>query len=173
MKRSAVELLPDDIKRELNGLLVSKGFSDYSGLADFLEQKGWQISRSALHRYGQRFEERLGALRLATEQADAMTKAAPDESGVVSDAVIRMCQERMLTLVMNLPDEEVVDNMPRISRAVADLSRAGVGQKRWMAEVKARAQSVAEDVAKDAKKAGLSDETVSTIRARILGITGD
>lgn len=48
--------LPVDVQREIDSRLTRNGFSHYDQLADELRQRGYRISRSALHRHGQELE---------------------------------------------------------------------------------------------------------------------
>ena len=68
-KRSAILTLPAPVKAWLDQALAEGGFARYQLLADELKTRGYEISKSAIHRYGQQFEERLAALKLATEAA--------------------------------------------------------------------------------------------------------
>lgn len=55
-KRNAIEMQPPEVRMMIREELYHSGFSDYTGLADELNAKGYAISRSALHRYGQRLQ---------------------------------------------------------------------------------------------------------------------
>jgi hypothetical protein len=150
---------------------VQSNFSGYELLAAELKQRGCVISKTGLHRYGQVFEERLKTLRLVTEQARAVVQASPDEDGAVNDALVRLTQEKMFGILMEINvDPDSVD-LAKLARAVAELGKASVAQKRW--QVDARKQALA-DAAKEAgaaaKSVGLTDDAVEQIKRRILGI---
>lgn len=165
--RSKVATLPPEVKAWLDGALAENSFSDYELLADELKVRGYAISKSALHRYGQAFETRLSALKMASEQARAVVAAAPDEEGAVNEALMRLVQEHLFKLLMA---EEGEFDLPKVARAVAELGRATVTQKKWQAEVRARAEAAAAAVEKIAKKGGLSADSVDQLRREILGI---
>jgi hypothetical protein len=170
--RSKVFTLPDDVKAALDKKLVKGGFSDYSGLAAWLEEQGYEISRTSLHRYGQEFESRLAAIKVATEQAQAIAEAANDEAGVMGDALTRLCQEKAFQVLVNMsdPDPEKVD-LNKMGIMIARLNRVSVAQKKWMAEAKDKAKKAAETVEK--KVAGKIDaETLRQVREEIYGIVG-
>jgi len=93
-----------------------------------------------LHRYGQGFEERLAALKMASEQARAVVTAAPDEEGAVNEALMRLVQEHLFKLLMSEGDQ--ID-LPKVARAVAELGRASVVQKKWQTEVRGKAEAAA------------------------------
>lgn len=159
--------MPAEIKAWLDRALAENNFSDYELLAEELKARGYAISKSALHRYGQAFETRLSALKMASEQARAVVAAAPDEEGAVNEALMRLVQEHLFKLLMA---EEGEFDLPKVARAVAELGRATVTQKKWQAEVRARAEAAAAAVEKIAKKGGLSAESVDQLRREILGI---
>ena len=165
--RSKVAALPAEVKAWLDRALAENNFSDYEVLAEELKARGYAISKSALHRYGQAFETRLSALKMASEQARAVVAAAPDEEGAVNEALMRLAQEHLFKLLMA---EEGEFDLPKVARAVAELGRATVTQKKWQAEVRARAEAAAAAVEKIAKKGGLSAESVDQLRREILGI---
>ena len=159
--------MPAEIKEWLDRALAENNFSDYELLAAASKARGYAISKSALHRYGQAFETRLSALKMASEQARAVVAAAPDEEGAVNEALMRLVQEHLFKLLMA---EEGEFDLPKVARAVAELGRATVTQKKWQAEVRARAEAAAAAVEKIAKKGGLSAESVDQLRREILGI---
>lgn len=165
--RSKVAALPPEVKSWLDRALVDGNFGDYAALSDLLMERGFAISRSALQRYGQSFEERLSALKLASEQAKAVVLAAPDEEGAVNEALMRLVQEHLFKLLMS---EGGDIDLPKVARAVAELGKASVVQKKWQTEVRARAEAAAAQVEKIARKGGLNADTVAEIRREILGV---
>lgn len=167
--RSKVAALPAEVKAWLDQALVENNFAGYESLAEELTARGYSIGKSALHRYGQNFEERLSALKLASEQARAVVAAAPDEEGAVNEALMRLVQEHLFKLLMS--DGAQID-LPKVAKAVAELGRASVVQKKWQAEVRAKAEAAASQVEKIAKKGGLDAATVAEIRREILGVAG-
>ena len=52
--RSSIEKLPEDVRRWLERALTENGFSGYVELETLLREKGYSISKSAIHRYGQK-----------------------------------------------------------------------------------------------------------------------
>lgn len=169
-KPSSIEILPQAVKEWLDTTLVEKNFSGYQLLENELKERGYQISKSAIHRYGQNFEKRLAAVRLSTEQAKAIVDASPDDEGAMNEALMRLVQDKLFSILMDLQIDPEKVNFTSLAKAVAELSRASVTQKKWTADVKKKAQETASVVALAAKKGGLSDETVDQIKRQILGI---
>ncbi len=90
----------------------------------------------------------------------------------MGDAVTQMLQAKVMDLVFAMDDIDPDDvKLTDLISSVARLNASSVVQKKWASEVKARARTAAEDIAKVAKAAGLTPETVSEIRSKILGIT--
>ena len=172
-RRSAVELLPPELKAWLDAELIKRGFSDYVELANDLNIKGGGdvISKSSLHRYGQNFEERLQALKFSTEQAKALIDASPDNEDAMNQALVRLTQEKIFSILLELKVDPSKVNLSGLTRSIAELARASITVKDYAAKVKAKALDAATAVAATAKKAGLSDDAVEQIKRRILGIT--
>lgn len=170
-RRSAVEQLPAHVKEYLDKALVEGNFSGYEALAADLQSRGYSISKSSLHRYGMDFEARLSALKIATEQAKAIAESAPDDAGMMGDALTRLVQQKAFDVLIGMEIEDPNSiKLTDLGEMIAKLNKTSVEQKKWAAEVKKRTQAAAEEVAKVAKAGGLSEDAVSTIRARILGI---
>ena len=170
-RRSKVEALPAPVKAWLDQALVENNFSQYERLAAELGKRGYSIGKSSLHNYGQAFEERLKTLRLVTEQARAVVQAAPDDDGAVNDALVRLTQEKMFSILMEMNVAPDAVDLPKLARAVAELGKASVAQKRWQAEARKQALAdAAKEAGEAAKSAGLTDEAAAQIQKRILGV---
>lgn len=165
--RSKVAALPAKVKEWLDNSLMESNFSGYEALAAELERRGFSIGKSALHRYGSEFEDKLASLKMASEQARAVVLAAPDDEGSVNEALMRLVQERLFTLLMS--DGGKMD-LTKVAKAVAELGKASVVQKKWQSEYREKAEAAASRVEKIAKKGGLNQTTVDEIRREILGM---
>lgn len=182
-RRSSLLQIPTELRERLNARLVQQGFSDYDGLLDWLhdelETAGLElrISRTALWRHGQKFEEKLEALRMATEQAKAISDGAEDDEGAMTDALVRLVQEKVFGILLELEVDPKRVNLGSLGKMVAQLSRASIAQKKYMREVRdeiaRKAAAAAEKVAALTNKGGLSPEVAAQIRAEILGIRVD
>ena len=164
--RSKISRLPAQIKAWLDTTLADNGCSDYVLLSDALKARGFDISKSAIHRYGQEFEDKLFAIKIATEQAKAITDAIPDDAGAMNDALIRLVQQKAFDTLVKMEEGASIKD---IGLMVARLSNATVKQKQFAEEVRAKAVVAADAVEAIAKKGGLSAEALDTIRRGILG----
>jgi hypothetical protein len=98
-------------------------------------------------------------------------QSANDDEGAVSEALMRLVQEKLFQVMLEFkvdPDKPL--NIASAAKAVAELSRATVTQKKWQAEVRNKATLAADSVEAIAKKGGLSADALETIRRDILGI---
>ena len=176
--RSKVHTLPPELKEWLDGQLVARGFGDYVQLAADLKARGADVSKSALQRYGSPFEQRMAQLKMASDQARALVDAAPDEEDKLGAAVIRMTQEKIFNLLMELDINPEEVDVNKLFKNAAEIGKASVNQKRFSMEARtaikeeARRELLEEQKAKlDAlgNKGGVTTETKLAIR-EALGI---
>lgn len=170
--RSKIATLPEEIKAALDKELISRGFADYGELADWLAGQGFEISRSSLHRYGQEFEQKCEAIKIATEQAKAIVSVVGDDEGNMNEALIRLIQQQSFDILIKNSQEEGGDLtkvLPKMGIMVARLSRASVDQKKWAAETRKKTLSEAADAVENtARQEGVSPETIIKIRRDVL-----
>lgn len=170
--RSAVQQLPEEIRTELDRRLVASGFGGYEALSDWLGEQGLEISKSSLHRYGSAFEKKLGALRIASQQAKAIAEAVGDDQNAMGEALVNLAQEKAFNVLMEMDIDPEGQDFSKLTRSIAELNRAAVQQKKFAEEVRAKAQKVADEITADAGSKGLSPEFAAQIRAKVLGIAG-
>lgn len=173
--RSAIAALPAKTRKALEARLVQGGFSRYTDLAQWLAGEGFEISRSALHRFGKDFQARIDAIRKSTEMARALREQCGDDDGALNDASLRMAQRLLFDVLQQIEASDIESiEIPKLVRALADLSRASVTQKKWQQEydekLAARAEAAAEKAESIARSGGLSEDGVRAIREQFLGL---
>lgn len=172
--------LPDDVRSWLDKTLIKGNFSGYEMLENALRERGFAISKSAIHRYGQKFERRLAAIKASTEAARMLTEGAADDQDARSEAVIALVQTELFEVIVNLQEaaDDDIDAAERVkllsgaAKNIAALSRASVNLKQYQAKVRA------EDAAKlarlegeaEAGKGTLDLATIKRIREELYGI---
>ncbi|WP_432719860.1 DUF3486 family protein [Jeongeupia wiesaeckerbachi] len=177
-RQSSIDGLPEDVRRWLERALADSNFSGYQALEEMLHDRGYAISKSAIHRYGQKIERRFAAIKASTEAARMLTEGAADDQDARSEAVIALVQTELFDSLINLQDasDEKLTPAERIgllsdaAKNIATLARASVNQKKFRLELQARAQAAADAVEKVVKTGGLSDDAANVIRKQILGI---
>lgn len=173
MLRSSIELLPDEVRQELEKRLIQGAFSGYEALAEWLGEQGYEIGKSSVHRYGKRFKDKLRALKVATDQAKAIAEASEDDAGAMNDAIIRLVQTKTFELLIELESDD--KSLPRIGQMVAKLAQAAVRQKKWQQEMEGK---IREKALKDAANAiesaaaeqGLNKDQAEFWRKKVLGV---
>lgn len=179
--RSKVESLPEDVRRWLERALTDSGFSGYEALEDMLRDKGYAISKSAIHRYGQKIERRFAAIKASTEAARMLTEGAADDQDARSEAVIALVQTEIFDTIVNMQEassEEISDAdrlgmMSEAAKNIATLTRASVTLKRFQSEVRAKLESkmaALEAESKSGKGRRFDAETLRIVREEIYGI---
>ena len=171
--RDKISQLPAEVRSEIDRLLIDRGFSGYEALEEqILEAHGIEVGKSTLHRYGQRLERRLSAIKASTEAAKAIADAAPDEADQRSAAVISLVQSDLFEAMISLREADDEDDpasrvkmLSQAARAIAEASRASVNQKKWSAEVRARLDALEENAA-DKR---LDADTLRAVREALYG----
>jgi hypothetical protein len=181
-KREAVGTLPDDVRAWLDKSLIKGNFSGYEALEQTLRERGYQISRSAIHRYGQKFERRLAGIKASTESEPMLTEGASDDQDARSEAVIALVQTELFETIVNLQeasdeDTDPADRLGLMSKAaknIAALSRASVNLKQYQAKVRAEVlRAATKEAEKVVAQIGVTDDQWALIRAKFLGVEVD
>ncbi len=142
-RRSKVHSLPPELKEWLDAELVRRGFGDYVQLAADLKERGAELSKSALQRYGSPFEQRLAQLKMASEQAKALVDSAPDDEDKLGAAVVRLTQEKIFSVLMELDIDPRDIDVNKLFKNAAEIGKASVTQKRLSLEVRAQVEEAA------------------------------
>lgn len=176
--RSKITQLPKSVREWIEKQIIEQDFSGYDLLAEMIRSEGVDVSKSGLQRHGAMIEKRLAAVKASTEVAERIANAAPDDQDNRSAAVMSLLQSGFLEAIVKMQDAEQESSDPvkylrmlnGAAVAMAQLTNASVGQKRWMIEMRNKLKAAADDVAATAKKAGLDDSAIDVIKRRILGI---
>jgi hypothetical protein len=183
-RKSTISRLPLDARAFIEGQLAD-GRLTLDELIAALQQRfpshqaaGDLPSRAAVHRYGQKLERRLSAIRASTEAAKIIQAQAGDNTDARSEALTALIQTELFEAILNLqetddPDMDPGERVGMLSSAaknIATLTRSSFGLKQFQAKVLERTQAAAANVEKIAKKGGLSAESAAELRREILGI---
>lgn len=179
-RRSTIDKLPEDVRRWLERALTGSGFSGYAELEALMRDKGYLISKSAIHRYGQKIERRFGAIRAATEAARMLTEGAADDQDARSEAVIALIQTELFESIVQLQeaeDEEIdpqvrVALLSKVAKNVATLSRASVNLKKFQQDLREKIAAKMDALEAESKSGSgrIDAETLRRVREEIYGI---
>lgn len=178
-KQSAIDQLNPEDKTWLDSRFRDQGFCGYVEIAEILMERGYNVSKSSVHRYGQKLEQKLAAVQASTQAALLIADAAPDDSDMRTQAVLSLMQTQLFDTLIALQEAgaEGVDPAKRLAliascgKGIASIAQASIGQKKWMLEVRDRVEKAAQAVESIVKKGGLSKEAAAAIKREILGIT--
>lgn len=178
--RNKVFSLPPEVREELNEKLVSTGFQDYAGLAAWLTDRGFEVSRSSVQRYGQdlqeEFEEAMGSVRRTTEMAKAMADAVEDDEGNLIDATARLVQEHLLRISlefrkMEIEPDAAAHNLGKVAKALDSLGRLSLSQKKHARDLLLQKRNELEGKVDEAAK-GKKTLTVEDFKAAVREVYG-
>jgi hypothetical protein len=180
--RSAIAKLPEAVLEELNKKLIDQAFSDYEGLAVWLQGQGYQIGKTAVWQHGAglqaKMEKSLSRARERMEIAKALRGASDDEKAALMEANEMVAMDQIMDMFEEVSSLEIGDRMaavPKLVRAIADLNRSAIGSAKWKREFEAeiRKQAMEEAASKAeevARRNGLSSEMISAFKREMLGV---
>jgi len=188
-RKSTISRLPADVKAYIEGKLAEGRLTLDELIGDLRNrfpqqaQLGELPSRAAVHRYGQKLDRRLSAIKASTEAAKLIRAQAGDDQDARSEALTAMIQTELFEAILQLqeaddPDMDPGERVGMLSSAaknIATLTRSSVNLKQFQAKVEdeTRKRLMEEQRAKlDAmgSKGGVTEETKRAIR-EALGIT--
>lgn len=184
--RNAIFTLPPELRDQLNAKLVQSGFGDYTGLSAWLQEQGWEISKSAVHRYGQalasEYEAAMADVKKATELARAYAADDADDGAALTGAIARMAQESLLRILLALrkaeqagehEPQEMAKHMSQVSRALADLGRVTISHAKHASAIRAQlAQELEQRVQQAGAGGAISPEQLRKIISEAYGVAG-
>ncbi len=176
-----IQRLPEDLKLELDRRLSGGTFRSWRKLSEWLGQNGYQISHTSLYEYGQKFDRRLDAIRLATEQARIVCAQFKDDDVQMQTALLRLVQTRLFE-VLSAVNEKTKSGRPKrggekiapvnitvLARCVLGLARADSENRKWAERARAAVATAAKKLDEAAGK-GLSTDAADQIRAVLMEI---
>lgn len=158
--------LPREVRAEVDRLLLEPGVT-YDDITAFLRERGHDISRSAIGRYGKEFMTAYQRLRQVEDQAKSLVSEAGDGL-VLEEAASKLFAQQILEALVN--NSMDVREKAKLIDAFAKLQASSTMREKFKSEIRKQVVKVADEAVKTAKKGGLSDEAANEIRKKILGI---
>lgn len=185
-RKSKIELLPEEIRAQLNVLIRSGDMTQkdiLEAVNAMIEEAGLsdeaKLSRSSFNRYAKRMEDMGQRLRQSREVAEVwITKLgeAPtsDVGKLLQEFVRTMAFETSMKLMESAEqDGEVIapKALNQLALVVQRIEQAAMTSHKVEKEIrKAFAEEMADKTEQVAKKAGLTSDTVKMLKAELLGI---
>lgn len=173
---STIDKLPQEIKSEISALRNSGHTIDE--ILEHLRSMDVDVKRSPLGRHVKRIDEIAENVRA---QRDVATAIAKDIYGKGHGELARGNIELLQSLIMRAAsqsDSFDAKELMFFAKAVSDLAKGAkvdIDAQIIVAKEQARKEALkdaAEVAGKEARKQGLSAETVNAIKSQILGVTG-
>jgi len=164
-KRSRIEVeLPHEVRKAVNRLLVEQ--ATYEEVSEYLQERGFDISRSSVGRYGKDFFEMLSRLRVDEAKADALIEG--EDTMALEHAASKLLIQQVIT---GIADSKInVAEVPRIMSDLAKLQSSSIQREKYRQEIRERTAKVADTVEKKLTKAGVTKEVADAIKREVLGI---
>lgn len=187
-RKSTISRLPADVKSYIEGRLAEGRLTLDELIGDLRNrfpqqaQSGELPSRAAVHRYGQKLDRRLSAIKASTEAAKLIRAQAGDDQDARSEALTAMIQTELFEAILQLqeaddPDMDPGERVGMLSAAaknIATLTRSSVNLKQFQAkvEVETRKRLIEEQEEKLQEMRGsdgMSEQMEARIRRILLG----
>jgi len=168
---SSVSVLPSEVKAWLDIELVRRHFSDYRGISSLLSQRGYEISKSAVGRYGKKFKQEQKQLRQSIEMAKAFAEVIGDDGAAMNQTLTVLAQQELMAVIR---EGSYIDEikLPDLVRSIASLNRSDINTRKFQIEQAARKKAFTEaaDIVTDQlKNDGISQDVENSIRRILLG----
>jgi hypothetical protein len=164
---SKIKLMPESDRKWLEQQLIDSCFANLDELVEQLAGRGYEISRSSVGRYSKEFKERCENIRRSTEMAVFMAEQMGDDGNALGDAIVNSMQAEFFDAMQEYDWKQIHEMSPgEVSLAVSRLSRAGVNQKKWMAEAK-QAMAASKQALEGLVKQGPTEETLQQAEAAL------
>jgi hypothetical protein len=171
--------MPRDLKRQLDALISDGTFHSSHELAKWLGDNGFEISARTINRYGQNFERRLDAIRMATAQARIVCEQFKDDDTQMQTALLRLVQTRLFE-VLSVANEDPAQgkregtavapvNISALAHTVSGLVKAESEHQKWAERMRAGI-AAAEKKVDEARTKGLSKDAADQIKAVLMEI---
>lgn len=174
-RRSTVEALPKDDLDALNRQLQD-GKVTLDELIEWLEERGHEISRSALGRHKKKIDEVGEHLRRSRQMTEALVKEVGPQvaDGAQGKLLVEILQTLTFDLLSSsLDGEEKFDpeNLMFLGRMMKDMASAQkIDADRVSKIEEAALKKAAARAGEAAKGKGLTGDTVKAIRESVLGV---
>jgi len=182
-RKSSIDALPEKLRKRLLELL-QKPWATQKDVTDIINDEAGDkvVSKSAVNRYALKMHKFAERNRQAREVADRyIAEYGEERQGKIGKVINEQLRMVTFDLLMNLNDLKDSEQDPKnlsnlafiinkVARAIKDLEQAANANLDREQKIKEQVEETAEEVAKTAKSAGLSEETVEAIKKRILGI---
>lgn len=124
-KHYKVQEFPPEIVEEVNKLLATPGVT-YDSIVQLLREKGHEIGKSSLQRYGSEFLSRMERLKVVQDQAKAiMAESNGQPVTEMAEAANQLAMQLVMEHLMEVDSLEG-EKLTEVLKALARLEQSGV-----------------------------------------------
>lgn len=179
-----VDLLPPDIRRELDERAAAAGWGDARGLSAWLSEQGYEIGKTAVGEHVQalraEYDGTMREVRAMAELSRILVEQDPDSQAALNDMAGRIMTDQLVRAAKDLRGavdmslEDRIGLLKQLAQPITQAQRAAVYQRRHTAEVRAQIEAEARAGAADraavtAQAKGVSADGIAALRAAIMG----
>ena len=169
--------MPKDLRERFDALISDGTFHTALQLKKWLEANGFEISTRAVRQYGENFEHRLEAVRLATEQARIVCEQFKDDDADLQTALLRLVQTQLFQVLAVSNGKGRTKRRPTIApvnigalaRCVSGLAKTETEHRKWAEHARAKVAAAHQKV-EEARAKGLSKDAAEQIKAVLMEI---
>jgi len=177
---SKIDLLPAEVRDELDRRLVANAFGGSISLSDCPGEPGYEISQHTLTARAKRHTRHLASISASTEAMKLVAEQAPDNAAERGSALLGLLQTDLFEALLQFQeaadqDDESISPADRIAlyskaaKAIAELTRSSIVREKWAGEIRQKALiDAASRVEEAARAKGLDAEGVEFWRNKVL-----
>lgn len=165
-----VRELPAELIEAINNKLVNEGLT-YQEITDFLNEKGHNISRSSVGRYGKQFADRLERLKVIREQAKTIVETAEDRPMALAEGANQIAIQMIMETLLKIPNLDGEEPL-KLIQALAAVERTGTMRERLKLAARRKADDTVKEI-NDKMAKNLSKEQLDYISEMVYGIVKD
>ena len=163
---SSITKLPSEVVKAVNSRLV-KG-TTYDDVVAYLESCGYEISRSAIGRYGKGFLKKLEHIKVLEDQARAIM-AEGGSPMAMEEALSKLLTAEIMGKTLDGKIRSI-KNLSFITDAFAKLQKSSVSRELMKKELLGKIEKASKEVDKIARDADIPKEIMDRIKLKYYGI---
>ncbi|MGH8039914.1 MAG: phage protein Gp27 family protein [Stenotrophomonas sp.] len=144
---SKIDLLPADLRAELDRRLVANAFGGSVPLSEWLAEQGFEISKTTVNERAKKLKRRLAAISASTEAMKMVAATAPDNAVDRGSAIIGLVQTDLFEALLEFQeaaeqDSDEISPAQRIAlyaktaKSISELTRAAIIREKWAGDVR-------------------------------------
>ena len=169
---SSIQMLPIEVRAWLDSELIRLNYTSYKQLAKNLREQGYEISKSAMGRYGKQQKDQQKSLRDSIQQAKMLADEVGGDGAAMNQALTALAQDKLMRIIGNEAyDKEI--KLPDLVRSISALNRSDINTRNFKIKEEARKKALKEASEVASSKAiemGMNKAGAEWVRSAVLGL---